>query len=87
VREFLAEESLRSRGLFDVAGVRRLMKQDQSGAVDGAYSIFALLCIEMWCRLFVDGEWRSMSSMSRPLSLVASSTTGAHGGSTYASVA
>jgi hypothetical protein len=32
--------------------------------VDGAYTIFALLCIEMWCRLFVDGDWKKHAAPS-----------------------
>lgn len=58
VREHLADESIRARGLFDAAGVRRLIAMDKAGKVDGAYTIFSLLCIEIWCRLFLDGEWR-----------------------------
>jgi asparagine synthase (glutamine-hydrolysing) len=58
VHDHLSDEKIRSRGLFDVAGVRRLISLDKARKVDGAYTIFALLCIEMWCRLFVDGDWK-----------------------------
>jgi asparagine synthase (glutamine-hydrolysing) len=54
VDEMLAPDALRRRGLFDPRGVDRLVSLDREGRVDGAYTIFALLCIEMWCRLFVD---------------------------------
>ena len=27
---------------------------EAQGKVDAAYTIFALLCIELWCRLFID---------------------------------
>jgi asparagine synthase (glutamine-hydrolysing) len=54
VDEMLAADALRRRGLFDPAAVQRLIALDREGRIDGAYTIFALLCIEMWCRLFVD---------------------------------
>jgi 2-polyprenyl-3-methyl-5-hydroxy-6-metoxy-1,4-benzoquinol methylase len=34
--------------------------------VDGANTIVALLCIEMWCRLFVDGDWKKLAAPSLP---------------------
>ena len=54
VEELLAPDSLRRRGLFDPAAVRRLVDLDRAGRVDGGHTIFALLCIELWCRTFVD---------------------------------
>jgi asparagine synthase (glutamine-hydrolysing) len=54
IADVLAPDALRRRGLFDPAAVQRLIDLDAAGRVDGAYTIFALLCIEMWCRMFVD---------------------------------
>jgi asparagine synthase (glutamine-hydrolysing) len=54
VEDVLSEETLRRRGLFDPAGVRRLVEADRAGRVDAAYTIFGLMCVEIWCRLFVD---------------------------------
>jgi len=54
VDEMLSPDALRRRGLFDPRGVGNLIALDRAGRVDGAYTIFALLCVEMWCRLFVD---------------------------------
>jgi asparagine synthase (glutamine-hydrolysing) len=56
VDDVLSEASLRRRGVFDHAGVRALAAADRGGRVDGTYTLFALVCIELWCRLFVDGE-------------------------------
>ncbi len=61
VAEHLSDESIRARGLFDAAGVRRLIAMDRAERVDGAYTIFSLLCIEVWCRLFIDGQWKRFS--------------------------
>jgi asparagine synthase (glutamine-hydrolysing) len=54
VDDTLDGDSLRRRGFFDPAAVRRLIDLDRTGAVDGGYTIFALLCFELWCRRFVD---------------------------------
>jgi asparagine synthase (glutamine-hydrolysing) len=54
VDEVLSESSLAKRGIFDARGVRRLVERDRVGAVDAAYAIFGLVCVELWCRMFVD---------------------------------
>jgi asparagine synthase (glutamine-hydrolysing) len=54
VADTLSADALRRRGLFDPAGVARLVDADRRGAVDGSYTIFALMSFELWCRAFVD---------------------------------
>jgi asparagine synthase (glutamine-hydrolysing) len=54
VEEVLSERSLASRGLFDPEGARRLVQLNAAGHVDAAYTIFSMICIELWCRMFVD---------------------------------
>jgi len=54
VADLLSARSLNNRGLFQPKAVRELIAADRQGNIDGAYTIFALLCIELWCRLFVD---------------------------------
>jgi asparagine synthase (glutamine-hydrolysing) len=54
VEESLSESAVRRRGLFDPAAVRALIQRDRDGQVDGSYTIFALMCLEMWCQMFVD---------------------------------
>ena len=54
VDDVLSERSLRNRGLFDPKGVHDLIEADRERKVDAAYSIFAMICIELWCRMFVD---------------------------------
>lgn len=62
VEELLSERVIKNRGLFDPACVRRLVEMDQQGDIDAGYTIFALICIEKWCRLFIDGKWTGLSS-------------------------
>jgi asparagine synthase (glutamine-hydrolysing) len=54
VEDTLSAEALGRRGLFEPAAVRRLVDQDRAGRVDGSYTVFALMCFELWCRMFVD---------------------------------
>ncbi len=52
--DVLSEASLAQRGLFDPAAARRLVARVAEGRVDGAYAVFGLMCVELWCRMFVD---------------------------------
>lgn len=54
VGDMLAPETLRRRGLFDPKAVAALIADDQAGRVDAAYTILGLVCIEIWCREFMD---------------------------------
>mgnify|MGYP001490247914 CR=1 FL=1 len=54
--DYLSSDRLRSRGLFDVEAVRNLMHRNDIGKIDAAYPLFAILCIEIWARNFMDGE-------------------------------
>jgi asparagine synthase (glutamine-hydrolysing) len=54
VEDVLSDTSLRHRGLFDPREVQRLVEMDRLGRVDGTYTIFSLMCIEIWCRIFID---------------------------------
>jgi asparagine synthase (glutamine-hydrolysing) len=31
-----------------------MIERDRAGRLDAAYPIFALICVELWCRMFVD---------------------------------
>jgi asparagine synthase (glutamine-hydrolysing) len=42
------------RGFFDRRAVRALIDADRQGRIDGSYTIFALMCFELWCRRFID---------------------------------
>ena len=54
VHDILSERSLRERGIFDPAAVRTLIEDNDARRVDGAYTIFSMMCIELWCRMFID---------------------------------
>jgi asparagine synthase (glutamine-hydrolysing) len=54
VRDMLSAETLRRRGLFDAEAVAALVADDQAGRIDAAYTILSLVCIEIWCRAYLD---------------------------------
>lgn len=52
----LSPETIGRRGIFDAKAVDGLVKMDRVGRVDAAYPLFGLVCIETWCRHFVDNR-------------------------------
>ncbi len=51
--ETLSEQALQRNQLFDSQGVQHLLKLTKQGRVDGTYTLFAMLCIEIWSRQFL----------------------------------
>jgi len=62
--DVLSERRLRARGLFDAMAVQRLMSANDSGKVDASYTLLSLLCIELWCQRFMDGDASSHTDCS-----------------------
>jgi len=56
MRDLLCAENLRHRGLFEPAAVDRLIAKNDAGEVDGAYTLFGLMAIELWCRRYLDHQ-------------------------------
>jgi len=56
IHEVLSDSAIKNRGIFDAKAVAKLMRWDKEGRVDAAYTIFSVLCIELWSQLFVDGS-------------------------------
>jgi asparagine synthase (glutamine-hydrolysing) len=56
VEDTLSDSSLARRGLFDRRAVQQLLALDRAGSVDAAYTILSMMCIELWCRMFLDVE-------------------------------
>lgn len=52
--DLLSEESLKRRGFFDPRSVQLLIQKNDNGQVDASYTLLSLLCIEIWCRRFID---------------------------------
>jgi asparagine synthase (glutamine-hydrolysing) len=54
--DLLSAESLHRRGLFDPAAVQRLLADNDAGRHDASYTLLSLMCIEIWCRTYLDGR-------------------------------
>ena len=53
-RELLGHDRVKNRGLFEPAFVKRILKENESGAIDHTYLIYALLNLEIWQQTFLD---------------------------------
>jgi asparagine synthase (glutamine-hydrolysing) len=52
LRERLLDHSFLSRGIFSRADIEKLIRENEERKIDGAYTLFSLLCIESWLRQF-----------------------------------
>ena len=52
----LSDSTIRGRGLFDPAYVRRLLESHDSGQADHGTLLWALLNIELWHQLYIDRD-------------------------------
>jgi asparagine synthase (glutamine-hydrolysing) len=52
--DLLSVDSLKRRGLFESTAVHKMIKANDAGQTDASYTLLSLLCIEIWCRAFVD---------------------------------
>jgi asparagine synthase (glutamine-hydrolysing) len=57
VDDVLSDVSLRARGVFNPAAVQQLRQADLAGRVDATYTIFSMVCLELWCRQYMDGDY------------------------------
>lgn len=53
LRDLLSENVLRRRGLFEPKAVQTLIADNDAGRRDASYTLFSLMCIEIWCRRFI----------------------------------
>ena len=53
IGDLLSVDSVRKRGLFSPDAVSCLILDNKLGKIDASYTIFSLLCIEIWCRKFL----------------------------------
>jgi asparagine synthase (glutamine-hydrolysing) len=52
--DILSAKSLKRRGLFSPQTVQQLIADNDTGKIDGSYTLLSLLCIEIWCRAYID---------------------------------
>lgn len=56
VGDLLSAASLKRRGIFDPVEVARLLQANDTGVVDASYTLLSMVCIEIWCRHFLDRQ-------------------------------
>ncbi len=56
LREVLSETALARRGLLDPAAVARVVREHETRVADRTDHLLALVALEIWCRLYLDGE-------------------------------
>lgn len=64
IGEYLSEKSINERGLFNYNEIKTLIAADKCGKIDASYSIYSLLNIEMWCRIFIDQKIPGFATLS-----------------------
>jgi asparagine synthase (glutamine-hydrolysing) len=57
VDDLLSPRSLLARGVFEPIVVRQLLDADRAGKVDASYTIFGIVCLELWFRQYIDGAF------------------------------
>lgn len=57
VDDVLSKNSLSARGVFDVAAVESIVNADRAGRIDASYTILSIVCLELWCRQYIDGTY------------------------------
>jgi asparagine synthase (glutamine-hydrolysing) len=60
ISEVLSEKNIRKRGIFDPYSVDKLLIANDMGKLDASYTIFSLLCVELWCQRFIDEDIKSI---------------------------
>jgi asparagine synthase (glutamine-hydrolysing) len=64
VNDVLSRRALERRCLFDADAVESLVRANCRGTIDASYTVFALTCIETWCRVFLDRSTQESSTLT-----------------------
>lgn len=54
IDDILSPSSIAKRGIFNHETILKIRKLDSEGRQDFSYPILSLVCIELWCRIFLD---------------------------------
>jgi asparagine synthase (glutamine-hydrolysing) len=59
----LSKETITKRGVFDYHAVRKLIEDDRNNIQDNSYTLYALICIELWYQTFIDARSNFMKKL------------------------
>jgi asparagine synthase (glutamine-hydrolysing) len=54
IGDLLSSKSIKDRGIFSDKAVKQLLYDNSSGSVDASHTILSILCLEIWCRNYID---------------------------------
>jgi len=54
IGDTLSEEAIHKRGIFETSAVKNIIAENEKGSIDASYTILSLICIEIWCKNFLD---------------------------------
>ncbi len=57
VADILSPHNISKRGWFDPKAVQKLLKDNEAMKIDASYSIWAMVCMEIWAGLFLDHSY------------------------------
>ena len=52
--DLLSTDSINRRGIFKASKVHRLIEDNEKDKIDASYTLLSILCIEIWCRAYLD---------------------------------
>jgi len=64
MQQLFQSTTFKERQIFNTPALMQLMQQHERGRVDAAYPLLAVMSIEMWCRIFIDGAKPSLQRFS-----------------------
>jgi len=56
INRMLSKDKIEQRGIFNHKAISQLIDDNMKGKIDGSYIILSVLCIEIWCQLFIDNK-------------------------------
>ena len=65
INDSLRESNIKKRNLFNYNYIRNLILDNLENRVDASYTIFSLLCIEIWFQIFIDKKFTFYKSQNK----------------------
>ena len=58
INEILSYENINKRGIFNPEAVHNLIKANKNGLIDASFTIFSIICIELWFTNFFNTKFK-----------------------------
>ena len=57
IKDILSEQSVNKRNLFNYNHLQKMITDNLDNKIDASYTIFSILCIEIWFQIFIDKKY------------------------------